>query len=423
MVKGYELEKDRFVVVGRAGEKRLELRRRQVDALLEQVPEKRAVALGVARLRVVEVADGSLRHEEGEERADPLHAAERGEPLLEERGPPLELVVDAAVAQPAQHREAGGGRERVPGKRPCLIDRPRRREQIHDLRPAAEGRKRQPAADDLPQHGEIGEHAVPLLRAAACDAEAGDHLVEDEQRARHVAEPAQHLEVAGLRRDDAHVRRDRLHDDRGEPLAVAEHGIGGRIGVVVGDDDRVRGGARRHAGRGGDPERCEAGAGACEQGVRMAVVAAGRLEDPVLLRERAREPQCAHRRLRPRGDEPHLLHRRHGVGDLGGELDLRLGGGAEARPAQRGVADCLHRLRVGVAEEERPPGHDPVEEPAAVLGLDVGALRAADEERLVEADGSHGADRRVDAAGDQLERAPVQLRARSYSHAGRSRVQ
>ena len=42
---------------------------------------------------------------------------------------------------------------------------------------------------------------------------------------------------------------------------------------------------------------------------------------------------------------------------------------------------------------ERPPGLHPVEQPAAVGRLEVGALAASDEERLVDADRAHRADR------------------------------
>ena len=148
-----------------------------------------------------------VRHEERSIAPTRWTRAERRAALLEPGGPALELVVDARVAQPPQHREPGGRRERVPGERAGLVDGADRREQLHDLGPAAERRERQAAADDLAEHRQVGQDAVPLLRAAAGDAEAGDHLVEDQQRARDVAEPAQRLEVARLRRDDAHVRR------------------------------------------------------------------------------------------------------------------------------------------------------------------------------------------------------------------------
>ena len=112
----------------------------------------------------------------------------------------------------------------------------------HHVGRAAEGADRKPAADDLPEHRQVGADAEPLLRAAARDPEAGDHLVEDEQRARRVAELAQRLEEARRGRDDAHVPGDRLDDHAREALAVALERPGGGVDVVVRRDDRVRSG-------------------------------------------------------------------------------------------------------------------------------------------------------------------------------------
>ena len=207
------------------------------------------------------------------------------------------------------------------------------------------------------------------------------------------------------------------------PFAVAHDRLGRCVEVVVRDDDRVGGGSGRHPRRSRDPQRRKPGACAREQRVGVAVVATGRLEDPVALGECAREPQCAHAGLGPGRHEPHLLHRRHCVDDLRGELHLGLGRGAEARPVERRLTNGLDRLGIGMAEDERPPRHDPVEQPAAVLGLDVRALAALDEQRLVEADRAHRPHGRVHAAGDELERAAVEVRALRQSHAGRSRVQ
>ena len=139
------------------GEERLELRGRDVDVLLEEVTEERAVALGVARLGVLEVPYRRVGLEERQQRADPLHPAERGEAILEDGRVPLELVVDGTVAQTPQHREARCRGERVPGERARLVDGAGRREQIHDLGPAAERGERQPAADDLAEHGQVRE--------------------------------------------------------------------------------------------------------------------------------------------------------------------------------------------------------------------------------------------------------------------------
>jgi hypothetical protein len=135
---------------------------------------------------------------------------------------------------------------------------------------------------------------------------------------------------------------------------------------------------RRHAGACGEAKRCDTGTGAREEGVDVTVVATGELEDAVSRREGAGEPNCAHRRLRPGGDEPDLLDGRHRVHDLGGELDLGLGRSAEARAELRGSADRFDRLAVGVSEDEGAPGHDPVEV-AACLRLDVRAGAAAHE--------------------------------------------
>ena len=54
----------------------------------------------------------------------------------------------------------------------------------------------------------------------------------------------------------------------------------------------------------------------------------------------------------------------------------------------------------GVAEDVRAPGADVVDVGLAIDVLDAAALGAADEERLA-ADVAEGADRGVDAAGDQ----------------------
>ena len=155
----------------------------------------------------------------------------------------------------------------------------------------------------------------------------------------------------------------------------------------------------------------------------MAVVAAGELEHAVARRECAGKPHCAHRRLGAGRHEPHLLDRRHGGDDLGRELDLGLGRRTERRAELGGGANGVDRGRVGVAEEQRPPRHDPVDVAVAVDVLEVGALAAPDEERLVDADAAHRADRRVHPAGDQVEGAAVQLTARPQSQVASSFVQ
>ena len=172
--------------------------------------------------------------EERQHRADALHAAERRRGRRR-AGP---------SAARARRRRAGSRSRRsterpaavasgFPLERPGLVDVAGRREALHHLGAAAERGERQAAADDLAEHGQVGQHAEPLLRAAARDAEAGDHLVEDEQRAARVAEQPQRLEEARRRRDAAHVPGDRLDEDRREALAVPLDRRGDAVDVVV----------------------------------------------------------------------------------------------------------------------------------------------------------------------------------------------
>src|SRR5262249_20307617 len=78
---------------------------------------------------------------------------------------------------------------------------------------------------------------------------------------------------------------------------------------------------------------------------------------------------------------------------------------------------------IRVPEDERPEGHDPVDVPRAVDGLEVCTLAAPDEERVVEADGFHRPHRRVDAARDQLLRLPRQVGLGLQSQAASSLAQ
>src|SRR5581483_11661346 len=85
--------------------------------------------------------------------------------------------------------------------------------------------------------------------------------------------------------------------------------------------------------------------------------------------------------------------------------------------------DRLHRLGIGVTEDQRPPGHDPVDVAAPVHVLDPRALATANEDGLVEPDRAHRTHRGVDAARGQRRGAPPELGARRQSHEARSRAQ
>ena len=89
--------------------------------------------------------------------------------------------------------------------------------------------------------------------------------------------------------------------------------------------------------------------------------------------------------------------------DLLGQLDLGLGRGAVAGPARGGLVDRGDDLGVGVAEDQRAPGADPVDVAVAVDVDQLAALAALDEEGVA-VDLPHRPHGRVDAAGEHLQR-------------------
>ena len=301
--------------------------------------------------------------------------------------------------------EPGGDGHRVAGEGPRLVDVARGGDPLHQLPPAAVRGGRQATAEHLAHDRQVGAHVVELLGAARGDSEPGDHLVEDEQGARGVGLLAEELEEPGRRRNDAHVRRDRLDQDRG--------GVGlgkrrrDRVAIVPGHHDRLRRLGLGDARAGGKRVGRETRAGFGEQAIDVPVVGAGELEDPFAAGRGARQAHDAHRRLGAGVDHPRHLDPRHPRADLVGELDLALGRRPEAGARAGGGGDRLHDCGAGVAEDQRPPGADPVDVAVAV-GIDqLEALAALDEDRVVAADRLHRPYRRVHAAGNQADRARV----------------
>ena len=100
----------------------------------------------------------------------------------------------------------------------------------------------------LPKQERSGVTPKQVLRAAAADPEAGDHLVEDQERADAVALGPEAGEEPVGRRDEAHVGGDRFDDDARRRSRRAR-------APVVGRDRRVGHGGRGHAGRARDAAR------------------------------------------------------------------------------------------------------------------------------------------------------------------------
>ncbi len=283
-----------------------------------------------------------------------------------------------------------------------LVDGALGGDRAHELAAPAERGERHAATQRLPERDEIGPDAEALRRPARREPEAGDHLVEDEQRPVRVAARAEPVEEAGLGRHAAHVPGHGLDDDRGDaPRRVAErprHVVevveagDARVGRrAVGDAGRIRNAGRRSTRAGADQER-----------VAMAVVAARELEHARAAGRRAGKPERAHRRLGSGRDEADHVAAGHHPGDALRQLHLGRRHETEQRPAPELARDRLgHALRA-VPEERRPPRADPVQVLAA------GGVAHARAARLDERDGrqAHRAERphrRVDPArGDAL---------------------
>ena len=343
---------------------------------------------------------GPLPEHEGEQRASPLHAV--GHALLGQGrrdhlsdGPGMlgHRGVDGVVGQ-LERGQAGRRGQRIPRERARLVDGAVRRQQVHDLRPPADGGQRHPAAHDLPEGHQVrhpGGALAPVgagpgggcdvgalrssgagggedrqVRGPAVDglqpppagrahAEASENLIEDHERAVLGGDAADRGVESGRGRHDPHIGRGSLGDDRGDlAAALSEAGLQGGD-VVVGQDDGLGGHRRGHAGAARQTAGGQARAGRREQAVTVPVVAAGELHHQVAARSAAGQAHGRHRRLGAGGHEAHLLRGRHPAAHLLGQERLRLGRGAEGQAAGGGRLDRGDDLRVGVAQECRAP--------------------------------------------------------------------
>ena len=292
---------------------------------------------------------------------------------------------------------------------------------VHHVGPAADGGQWEAPAEDLAEAREVGCQSEAVLRPAQTEAEPGDDLVEDEQGARLGAPPAQVIEEAVVRRDEPHVGRDALDDDRGDLAGVPlEHGVdGGR--VVERNDDRVRHGRRRHPHRSGQAEGGHTASRRGQQGVEVAVVAPGELHDLVAAGVATGEAHGGHRRLGARADQPHLVDGGDEAADRLGHLDLALGGRSIGRPGGGGPAHRVDQGRVGVAEDRRPPRLHVVAVTAAIGVDEIGPLGGGDEEGLA-TDGAERPHGRVDAAGDPFEGPAEEIHAQPARRSATSRA-
>ena len=270
---------------------------------------------------------------------------------------------------------------------------------VHDPGRGAIGRGGQAAADDLAQGRQVGRDSVPSLGTAVGDPEAGHDLVEDEHRAVLLGQLAEGLEVAGPGRDQAHVAGDRLEQDRGDLPAVMVEEVGDSRGIVERAEQGILCGTRGHSRAVGRAERRGGRARLDEQGVDVAVIVAGHLDDLVAARDAARDPDGRHGRLGAGRDEPDLLDRRHGRGHGLGDLDLAHRRGAEARAQVQRLDDRRADPRMSMAQDHRPPRADVIDVLVTVDVVEVGPFGSGHERRLA-ADRAERPRRAVHPAGN-----------------------
>ena len=157
----------------------------------------------------------------------------------------------------------------------------------------------------LPRHVRSGTTPLHPCAPPGADAEAGNHLVEDQQDAVARADVAQALQKARLRQHHAHVAGDRLDDQRGDLIGKRLAQPLDRRQVVVRGEQRVGGRRARDAGARRHAERRQARAGLHEKLIGVPVIAALELDDLLAPRVRPRHAHRAHRRFGAGADEAH----------------------------------------------------------------------------------------------------------------------
>ena len=237
-------------------ETRLEGGGRQIHPFVDHAVEKALEALRVAGHHLGVAVDPRLaREEQAEHPADVIRGERHAGAAAAVRKAPhqrvgrrSEALVEAGHRNRASVARPAAMATGLPDSVPAWYTA-ERGEPLHDVAPAAEGADRHAAADDLAESGHVRADAVELLRAAAGDAEAGNHLVEDQQRAVSRSHSSRRVEEALRRRHAVHVAGHRLDDDAGDLRADLPEHLAHLLRIVVVELTR---GAARAAGTPGE---------------------------------------------------------------------------------------------------------------------------------------------------------------------------
>ena len=275
-------------------------------------------------------------------------------------------------------------------------------EEGHDVVSPPEGPDRHPAADDLAQGREIGDHAVVFLSSSGGDPERDD-LVENEQDAQAPRRLPQELEVALRGQSQAALRHDRIHDDRRQAVAMGLHQVSGRFLVAEGGHQHVVTLVARNPGdqRQGPPVIRSTEL----RSLVGAVIGARHLQYDVASGEGPRHLDGLHVGFRARIAEADAVHRGQPAAEQPGQLHLvRVGRhppGAPPGLPPNGLGD----LRVGMAVDERRGVVGEIEDSIAVHVMQVASLAPDHVGRMR---GETGSQPRI-AAGKETPGFPEQL--------------
>ena len=210
------------------------------------------------------------------------------------------------------------------------------------------GAARQAARDDLGVGAHIGCHAETPLGAAGGDAEAGNHLVEDQRHAvlrRQLPQEAEKLERMGHEPERA---AGRLQDRGGDVVVGLERGAC-RLFVARRQQDHLGCEVGQHAGRRRTVEVRDVAGGHV---VMPAVEVALETHDLVLAGVGAGEAERHVRRLGAGGGEAHALRARHHFAHDLRPAHLALVVGAGMRAVRQRLLDRRQHFRSAVAEQQ-----------------------------------------------------------------------
>ena len=211
---------------------------------------------------------------------------------------------------------------------------------------------------------------------------------------------AQGLQERFFRQDQPHIASDGFDDDGGDVVAEAVHDAVEGLAVVIGKSNRV--GSRRSgdAGAVGPAEGGGTAAGADQETVGVAVVAALEFDDFISACKSAGDAQGAHGSFRAGIDHAQLFDRRIDGFDETGDFRFKQGRRAVTRAAGSRFLQGLDDAGMGVAGDHWSPGTDVIDIGIAVDIGDGRAFGRCDEWRRT-VDAPIRTDGTVDAAGHE----------------------